>query len=126
MAVTIILIPVILAVALALPIVLIFAWVAVGMTLCQWFTARLQWDWTPAVNAAVGTLAITFIAGLLLFVQCLGWTFIILLTLTGLGAFVLLFFKSSLPPARVKVPPRSPAPVHRPSGQSSAARQPPE
>lgn len=117
MSVTIILIPVVLAVALLLPIVLIFAWVAVGMLLSQLLTARLGWDWAPAVHAAAGTLAITFIAGLLLFVECLGWTFITLLTLTGLGAFVLLFFKASQPPARAKVavtlppaPPASPEP----------------
>jgi hypothetical protein len=119
MAVTIILIPVIIAVALVLPIVLVFAWVAVGMLLCQLLTARLKWDWAPAVNAAVGTLAITFIAGLLLFVPCLGWTFITILSLTGLGAFVLLFFKSSLPAARVKsaqpVPPAPVTPAANPS-----------
>ncbi len=111
MAVTIILIPVIIAVALVLPIVLVFAWVTVGMLLCQLLTAQLKWDWAPAVQAAVGTLAITFIAGLLLFIPCLGWTFVTILTLTGLGAFVLLFFKSSLPPARVKAAIAPAAPV---------------
>lgn len=95
MSVTIILIPVVIAVVLVLPIVIVFSWVALGLTLSQWIASRLKWDWAPAVHAAVGTLLITFIAGLLLFIQCVGWVFVSLLLLTGLGAFVLLFFKTS-------------------------------
>jgi len=127
MIVTIILIPVALAAVLLLPIVIVFAWVAVGMMLCQLITGLLKWDWPPAVDAAVGTLLLTIVAGLLLFIPCVGWIFLFIFLTTGMGAFIMLFMKFSTPPvtSRPAAPVAPAAPVPPTPPVESALPTPP-
>ncbi len=133
MSVTIILIPVVLAVILLLPLVITFSWILVGSALSQFISTRLHWDWSPAIHAAAGTLVLTFLTGLLLFIDCVGWIFMTLILFTGLGSFILLFFRNSLPPLPQKPAPQLPpvilapppaAPVQEPLAPETSPAQP--
>ncbi|MBX3003777.1 MAG: polymer-forming cytoskeletal protein [Anaerolineales bacterium] len=109
---TIILIPV----AALLPFVLVvawgFGWISMGLEVGRRMGEAFKANWSPALQAPLGTFALTFASGVVAWVPCLGWILGVVIGLAGLGAVILTRFGSqSYPDATVSVAPVAPAPA---------------
>ncbi len=105
-AITIILIPVSLLGILALAIMIVFGWVALGTEVGQRLAQAFKQEWAPPVAAGIGTFALTFVAdGIGRYVACIGWLVPALIALVGLGAVVLTRFGTQIYPTYIPAPP---------------------
>lgn len=109
---TIILIPV----AVLLPFVLVvawgFGWTSMGLEVGRRMGEAFKANWSPALQAPLGTFALTFASGVVAWVPCLGWILGVVIGLAGLGAVILTRFGSqNYPDGTVSVVPVAPAPA---------------
>ena len=136
LTITIILIPVSLLLVLALGVMALFGWIALGTEIGHRFAHVFKVEWHPAISAGVGTFAMTFIlSGINEVIWCCGAPLIILVGLIGLGAVMLTRFgtqdymgRMTPPPAPIQpipVPPASPAEVVQPNLETSVAPETP-
>ncbi len=92
LTITILLIPVALLLFVALFLMGIFGWIAVGYEVGVRFAHMLGREWAPPLAAGVGTFILTFVTlGLCSvdLIQCVGWVFPVLVVSLGLGAVLL-------------------------------------
>jgi cytoskeletal protein CcmA (bactofilin family) len=92
LAITLILIPVSLIGIFVLGIAIVFGWIALGLELGHRLTTLLKVQWTPPVEAGVGTLVLSLVVNLLTVIPCIGWLAIPVLSMIGLGAVILTRF----------------------------------
>lgn len=94
LAITIVLIPATILIAVALSLGLFFGWIVFGQEIGRRIESSLGQQWSGPIQAGVGTLLITLFLSLinLLFWDILGWMFGILLASVGLGAVLLTRF----------------------------------
>ncbi len=98
LAITFILIPVALLVALALGVAVLFGWIAFGYEVGRRLTAAFHWQWHPALSAGLGTFLLSLVvnsARILNFIpgmQCFTWILPGLVGLFALGAVILTRF----------------------------------
>jgi hypothetical protein len=119
--VTIILSPLSLIGALILIAAGIFGWIALGLEVGHRMAMAFNWDMHPAAEAGVGGLLMTFVAGGVGLIPCIGWVVTFVLVCTGLGAVLLTRFGSreyaSMPvealPEPAPAPKRSPRSTRR-------------
>lgn len=101
LAITIILIPV----SILLPFVLVAAlsvgWIALGLEVGHRLSAAFKATWSPVLEAAIGTFVLTFAAGVVGWVPCLGWLAGAFLGAAGLGAVILTRFGTQAYPLTV-------------------------
>jgi cytoskeletal protein CcmA (bactofilin family) len=119
LAVTIILIPAAILAVLALVVVGVFGWIAVGLEIGQRFTKAIHQDWHPAFSAGLGTFVLSLLSSALTglpVLNCIGWLVPTLLGLAAVGAVIMTRFGTQTVIAPVHVPAAS-APV-LPSGES--------
>jgi cytoskeletal protein CcmA (bactofilin family) len=96
MVVTLILIPVAVLVlfagALALALAWLFGVIALGNEVGERFTQSINQTWAPAFTAGFGTFMLMLIGGAIGQIPCIGWLFVSLIGLVGIGAAVLTRF----------------------------------
>jgi hypothetical protein len=83
--ITLILIPIALIAAVIFAFGILFGWIAIGTLLGERLADLFKAQWAPAVNAGVGTFALSLGAALFEAIPCVGWIvpFIIILVATG-------------------------------------------
>lgn len=89
MAITIILIPVSLLGLLVAGLAILFGWIAIGLLVGREFAILVKKPWSDPINAGVGTLVISLLAGALNIIPCIGWLAGVIVALIGLGAVIL-------------------------------------
>lgn len=67
-------------------------WIALGLEVGRRMSAGLKTEWSPLVQAWLGTLVLSFVGGLLGWVPCIGWLGQVLLGSLGLGGVLLTRF----------------------------------
>jgi len=96
MAVTLILIPVSVLVlfvgALALALAWLFGVIALGNEVGERFTQSINQTWAPVFTAGFGTFLLMLVGGAIGEIPCVGWLFVALVGLVGVGAAVLTRF----------------------------------
>ncbi|NPV86873.1 MAG: polymer-forming cytoskeletal protein [Anaerolineae bacterium] len=123
LVITIILSPIGLLAFMVLAIALLFGWVAIGMEIGNRLSTSFKVSWAPAVSAALGTLLLSVVTGLINYIACVGWMAGFIFLAIGLGGVVLSKFgtrtyisttshtqTSVVPPAMPHSPPIDPQP----------------
>ncbi|MCW5886795.1 MAG: hypothetical protein KIT07_01565 [Anaerolineales bacterium] len=112
LSITIILIPV----AILLPFLLVvawgFGWISIGLEVGRRMGEAFKATWSPALQAPMGTFALTFATGAVGLIPCLGGLLGLVVGLAGLGAVILTRFGNQrYPEAGSVVEPVTPAPA---------------
>lgn len=94
MLVTILLSPISLLGGLLLIVAAVFGWIAFGLEIGDRLGDALSWEMHPAAAAGIGTLLLTFVAGGLGMIPCIGWLAPFLVASLGVGAVILTRFGS--------------------------------
>jgi hypothetical protein len=89
LAITLILIPVALAVVFLLVIAWLFGVVALGMTVGDRISRAVNRRWEPVVAAGVGSFTLAIAVGLVNAIPCVGWLAPVVVGLLALGAAVI-------------------------------------
>jgi hypothetical protein len=113
LAITIILIPVSILLPFVLAAAFAFGWIALGLEIGHRMAAAFNSTWSPILEAAIGTFVVTFVAGVVGWVPCLGWLAGAVLALAGLGAVILTRFGTQAYPLAAKALPAPKAPRKR-------------
>ena len=118
LSVTLILIPVAALVGVALGVVIVFGWIAIGYEIGKRFTQAIHQTWHPAFSAGLGTFALSLVTSALTAIPvlkyCVGWLIPTLLGLAALGAVVMTRFGTQNVDAPVKQ--TAVTPVNPPQG----------
>jgi hypothetical protein len=108
--ITIILSPLSLIGLLLLGVAFLFGWIVIGLVTGERLSRLVNQNWSGPVNAGIGTLVLSLMAGLLSIIPCIGWIVPFIITIVGLGGVVLTRFGMvSYPrsPTIVDMPPPS-------------------
>ncbi len=89
LSITLILIPVALLGLLALGLVSLFGWIALGQETGSRLAKAFNQEWAPPLSAGLGTLLLTFVLFSINFIPCVGWVFPFAAGMLGLGAAIL-------------------------------------
>ncbi len=89
LALTLILLPVALLLSVAIVAAALLGWLALGLETGERLAQTFHWRWPPAMQAAIGTLALSLVLDLLSLVPCVGWLPGVLVGSVALGATVL-------------------------------------
>lgn len=119
LAVTLILLPVSLLVPFVLVTAWAFGWISIGQEVGRRLAEAFKAIWSPALEATLGTFALTFATGVVSWLPCVGWLLGAVVGAVGLGAVVLTRFGSQ--PYTGAVAPVQPAAV--PPAKPSAPRK---
>ncbi|MBL8101988.1 MAG: polymer-forming cytoskeletal protein [Anaerolineales bacterium] len=113
LAITIILIPIALIVALIAPLAWLFGMVALGQEVGDRFTKAINQIWAPVLSTGFGTFLLVLVTGLISLIPCVGWLPSFLVTLVALGGVAMTWFGTRNAPGGtvsqqvVEVPPTS-------------------
>lgn len=89
LAITIILLPVSLIAILALGILMLYGWVAVGYEIGLRVSSAAKVSWEPSIIAGIGTLVLSSIAALVAMIPCIGFLIYPIVTSVGLGGVLI-------------------------------------
>jgi len=96
MIITLILIPVAVVVVFAGALVIALAWlfgmIALGNEVGERFAQSINQSWAPVLTAGFGTFLLMLIGGAIGQIPCVGWLFVALVGLVGIGAAVITRF----------------------------------
>ncbi|MBF8256035.1 MAG: putative membrane protein [Anaerolineales bacterium] len=92
LAITICLSPVSLIGALVFGAAMIFGWASIGLEVGRRLALAFKREWHPATQAGLGTLLLSLVGFAVGLVPCLGFIFLALLWMVGLGAVLLTRF----------------------------------
>ena len=95
MIVTVLLIPMAALAVLALGVVLLYGWIAIGYELGRKIGELFHSTWAPAVNAGIGTLILVLVTSAASLIPCLGAVIIVLISLFAIGSVVMARFGSA-------------------------------
>lgn len=118
---TLVLIPV----AILLPFVLVvawgFGWISLGLEVGRRMSQAFKATWSPALQAPLGTFALSFATGVVSWVPCFGWILGFVIGLAGFGAVILTRFGTqNYPDGDGALAPVAPAPAF-PAPRTKAA-----
>jgi hypothetical protein len=94
MTITCILIPVAVLVLIALGIAIPFGTIALGLEVGKRVSESFKQNWTPPLQAGVGTFILSLVSGVIDIIPCVGWIVPFLIFSIGLGAVILTRFGS--------------------------------
>lgn len=113
-AITVILIPISLLIALIAPLAWLFGMVAFGQEVGERFTKAINQTWAPVLTIGFGTFVLVLVVGWIGMIPCIGWLASFLVTLVVIGGVAMTLFGSRSapgamirPPADVEIPPTS-------------------
>ncbi len=89
LAITIILLPVSLLAMLALGILMLYGWVAVGYEIGLRVSTAAKVNWEPSIIAGIGTLILSSLAALVAMIPCIGFLIYPIVTSVGLGGVLI-------------------------------------
>lgn len=92
LSITVILIPLSFLIALAIIVIVVFGWIALGLEVGLRTAKVVNWDLHEAAAAALGTLILALIAGGVNFLPCIGWLFPFAIHIIGFGGVTLALF----------------------------------
>ncbi|MBN2047102.1 MAG: hypothetical protein JW750_04595 [Anaerolineaceae bacterium] len=87
--ITIILIPVSILGILAFGLLILFGWLSIGLEIGNRIAELIKTEFSPAVAAGIGTLALAFVSSIFSIVPCIGWMVPFVIASLGLGAVIL-------------------------------------
>ncbi|MCW5873783.1 MAG: polymer-forming cytoskeletal protein [Anaerolineales bacterium] len=127
LSLTLILIPVAILVPFVLVTAWAFGWISLGQEVGHRLAEAFKATWSPALEASLGTFALTFATGIVSFLPCVGWLLGAIVGLAGLGAVILSRFGSQdyTGPASAAVQPLAPAPALPAPRKRAAAKKTP-
>ncbi|MEI8132277.1 MAG: hypothetical protein WCG34_07580 [Leptolinea sp.] len=94
LAITIILIPLSAIAVIILALGLILGWIAIGLEMGNRIASLFKGDWSPAVSAGIGTMALSLLATLFSAIDCVGWVVPTIAVLLATGGVVMTAFGS--------------------------------
>lgn len=89
LTITIIFIPLAILLVLALGLIAMYGWIALGFEVGERFAAQFKQVWAAPLSAGLGTLFFTAVLLGVGWVPCLGWTLLALVLIIGIGAAIL-------------------------------------
>lgn len=92
LAITICLIPFSFLLFVALALAMMMGWIALGVEIGRRLMTGFKADWTPSIQAWVGTFTLSVVVGMVAWVPCIGWLAGFLVAILGLGGVVLTRF----------------------------------
>lgn len=92
MAITIILIPIALIVALVIPLAWLFGITALGQEIGDRFTKAINQTWAPVLSTGFGTFLLMLATGFISMIPCVGWLASFLVTLAAIGGVGMTWF----------------------------------
>jgi hypothetical protein len=102
LAITIILLPVSLITGLALSILMLYGWVAVGYEIGLRISISAKVAWEPSIIAGIGTLVLSATAALVNIIPCIGFLIYPIVVSVGLGGVLISQFgRKEIAPATV-------------------------
>lgn len=104
LAVTILLIPVALIVALVIPLGWLLGMVALGQEVGERFTKAINQTWAPVLTTGLGTFLLVLVVGLVGMIPCLGWLASFLVSLIAIGAVAMTVFGTRSAPGKMVQP----------------------
>lgn len=93
--ITIILIPVAILAFLLFIFALLYGWITAGHEIGTRIAALFKTDWHPAIDAGIGSLLLSLVAGFASMIPCAGWLVGFVIALFGLGAVLISRFGSA-------------------------------
>ncbi len=119
--ITIILSPVAVLGVLALGLIILFGWIALGLETGRRLASAMSQEWAVPLAAGLGTLLLTFVLLSINFIPCIGWVFPFAAGLVGLGAALLTVIGTRDYPAPLGLlPSLSPADANVPLANTSS------
>ncbi len=94
LTITIILIPVAVLAVLLFIFALLYGWITAGHEIGTRVAALFKTDWHPAIDAGIGSLLLSLVAGFASMIPCAGWLVGMVIALFGLGAVIISRFGS--------------------------------
>jgi hypothetical protein len=94
LSITLVLIPVAVLVPFVAVTAWAFGWISLGLEVGRRLSVAFKATWSPALEATLGTFALTFATGAVSWIPCLGWLLGVALGLAGFGAVILTRFGS--------------------------------
>jgi hypothetical protein len=123
LSITLILIPVAILIPFVVVCAVAFGWIALGMEVGRRMADAFHANWSPVLEAMLGTFALTFVAGIVGWVPCIGFLASKVVTVAGFGAVILSRFGSQAVTPRVVAQPAPanalPAPRKKSTRKSS-------
>lgn len=107
LAVTLILIPVAILVPFVVVTAVAFGWIGLGVEVGRRMGDAFKANWSPALQATFGTFVLTFAAGVIGWVPCIGFLASKVLMVAGFGAVILTRFGGQV---HIPAKPSAPAP----------------
>jgi hypothetical protein len=95
LTITIILIPVAILAILLFIFALLYGWITAGHEIGTRIAALFKTDWHPAIDAGIGSLVLSLVAGFASMIPCAGWLVGLFIALFGLGAVLISRFGSA-------------------------------
>jgi cytoskeletal protein CcmA (bactofilin family) len=119
LAITILLIPLSLIGIFLLTIAFVFGWIAVGMETGKRLSQMFKTEWSPPINAGLGTLVLSLVSSAVSQIPCVGWVLPAVIAIIGLGGVLITRFgtQGETPPASYFNKPTSPASPISPESQ---------
>lgn len=94
LSITLVLLPVAILVPFVVVTAWAFGWISLGLEVGRRLSVAFKATWSPALEATLGTFALTFATGAVSWIPCLGWLLGVAVGLAGLGAVILTRFGS--------------------------------
>lgn len=86
LTITLIFIPLALLLVLALALIAVYGWIALGYEAGERFAAQFKQVWAPPLTAGLGTLFFSAVLMGVGWIPCLGWALVTLVLMVGIGA----------------------------------------
>jgi hypothetical protein len=103
-AITLIGIPITLALLLAASILLTFGWIALGLEVGKRLGQVLHQQWPTVISAGLGTLLLSLVANGIGLTPCVGWIVPVLVGFVGMGGVLLSRFGTRVYPTATAMP----------------------
>jgi len=104
LSITLILIPIALIVALAIPLAWLFGMIVLGQEIGDRFAKAINQIWAPVLSTGLGTFTLVLLTGLMSMIPCIGWLGSFIITLLALGIAAMTRFGTFSPMTYLPAP----------------------
>jgi len=104
LSITIILIPIALIAAMAIPLAWVFGMVVLGQEVGERFAKAINQIWAPVLTTGLGTFTLVLLTGLISLIPCIGWLGSFIISLLALGVTAMTRFGTFSPTGYTPAP----------------------